>query len=194
MSDKTRLRIVLCWHMHQPQYCDLISGEYRLPWTYLHAIKDYIDMAAHLEAVPTARAVINFAPVLLEQLDDYAAQISGFLRDHKAIRDPLLAALVAPVLPTRDDRKHELIDACMRVNQRVIERFPAYQRLAEIAGLYQGHCADMRYLSEQFMADLVFWYHLGWIAETVRRSDLRVQRWQEQGRNFSLHIGISGKG
>ena len=187
MSDKTRLRVVLCWHMHQPQYCDLISGEYRLPWTYLHAIKDYIDMAAHLEAVPTARAVINFAPVLLEQLDDYAAQISGFLRDHKAIRDPLLAALVAPVLPTRDDRKHELIDDCMRVNQRVIERFPAYQRLAEIAGLYQGHCADMRYLSEQFMADLVFWYHLGWIAETVRRSDLRVQRWQEQGRNFTLH-------
>ena len=95
--------------MHQPQYCDLISGEYRLPWTYLHAIKDYIDMAAHLEAVPTARAVINFAPVLLEQLDDYAAQISGFLRDHKAIRDPLLAALVDPVLPTHADRKHELM-------------------------------------------------------------------------------------
>jgi alpha-amylase/alpha-mannosidase (GH57 family) len=187
MSGKSRLRVVLCWHMHQPQYCDLISGEYRLPWTYLHAIKDYIDMAAHLEAVPTARAVINFAPVLLEQLDDYAAQISGFLRDHKAIRDPLLAALVAPVLPAGDERKHELIAACMRVNRRVIERFPAYKRLADLAGPYQGHCADMRYLSEQFIADLVFWYHLGWIAETVRRNDLRVQRWQEQGRNFSLH-------
>ena len=45
----------------------------------------------------------------------------------------------------------------------------------------------MMYASDQFLADLLFWYHLGWIAETVRRSDLRVQRWQEQGSNYSLH-------
>ncbi|VAW73946.1 Amylopullulanase [hydrothermal vent metagenome] len=79
MPAEGQLHVVLCWHMHQPQYCDLSSKEYRLPWTYLHAIKDYVDMAAHLEAVPAARAVVNFAPVLLEQLDDYATQISGFL-------------------------------------------------------------------------------------------------------------------
>ena len=56
MSAKTKLKVVLCWHMHQPQYQDLISGEYLLPWTYLHAIKDYVDMAAHLEANPQACA------------------------------------------------------------------------------------------------------------------------------------------
>ena len=94
MSDEAGLRVVLCWHMHQPQYCDLISGEYKLPWSYLHATKDYVDMAAHLEAVPDARAVVNFAPVLLEQIDDYAAQVRGYLHEHKALRDPLLAALV----------------------------------------------------------------------------------------------------
>ena len=47
-------------------------------------------MAAHLEAIPEARAVVNFAPVLLEQLSDYAAQINGFLAENKPIRDPLL--------------------------------------------------------------------------------------------------------
>ena len=188
MSDDGPLRVVLCWHMHQPQYCDLISGEYKLPWTYLHAIKDYVDMAAHLEAVPAARAVVNFAPVLLEQIDDYASQVNGYLRDHKAIRDPLLAALVAPVLPSHPERRLELINACMRVNrQRVIERFPAFRRLVEMAGPFVGHCDYMTYVSEQFIADMLFWYHLGWIGETVRRDDLRVQRWQEQARNFSLH-------
>ena len=45
-----RLPVVVLWHMHQPQYRDALTGEYGLPWTYLHAIKDYIDMAAHLEA------------------------------------------------------------------------------------------------------------------------------------------------
>ena len=62
MSGDPRLRIVFLWHMHQPQYRDLISGEYRLPWTYLHAMKDYVDMAGHLESVPGARAGINFGP------------------------------------------------------------------------------------------------------------------------------------
>ncbi len=188
MSAKTGLRVILCWHMHQPQYCDLVSGEYKLPWAYLHAIKDYADMAAHLEAVPDARAVINFAPVLLEQLDDYAAQVSGFLRDHKAIRDPLLAALVEPVLPPHSELRVALIDKCMRVNrERIVERFPAYQRLFELAEHFLQHDTDLLYVSDQFLSDLVFWYHLGWIAETVRRSDLRIQRWQEQGNNFSLH-------
>ncbi|MEO7558537.1 MAG: glycoside hydrolase, partial [Gammaproteobacteria bacterium] len=76
MFDKERLNVVLCWHMHQPQYRDLLSGTYALPWTYLHAIKDYVDMAAIMEAIPEARAVVNFSPVMLEQLVDYTAQIN----------------------------------------------------------------------------------------------------------------------
>ena len=45
-----KLNVVLCWHMHQPDYRYL--GVYLRPWTWLHAIKDYSDMAAHLENVP----------------------------------------------------------------------------------------------------------------------------------------------
>lgn len=59
MSEK--LKVVLLWHMHQPAYYDAATKVYQLPWTYLHAIKDYVDMAAHLEAIPQACAVINFA-------------------------------------------------------------------------------------------------------------------------------------
>ena len=44
-ASEVRLKVVLCWHMHQPEYRDLTTGEYRQPWTYLHAIKDYVDMA-----------------------------------------------------------------------------------------------------------------------------------------------------
>ena len=42
--------------MHQPDYRDLSTGEYVLPWTYLHAMKDYSDMVYHLEQNPKARA------------------------------------------------------------------------------------------------------------------------------------------
>ena len=38
--------VYLCflWHMHQPFYKDLLTGEYRLPWTRMHALKDYYGM------------------------------------------------------------------------------------------------------------------------------------------------------
>ena len=76
MSDNARLKVVLLWHMHQPQYQDRVSGRYHLPWTYLHAIKDYTDMAAHLERHPKVHAVVNFVPVLLDQLEAYSNQFA----------------------------------------------------------------------------------------------------------------------
>jgi len=157
----TRLKVVLLWHMHQPQYQDRVSGRYQLPWTYLHAIKDYSDMAAHLEAVPGARAVVNFAPILLEQIADYAAQARGFLDDSGAIRDPLLAALVIPALPTDTESRLVLIKSCLRANEaRVIHRFAPYQRLADMAPLFTEHPDSLAYVSDQYLADLLVWYHL----------------------------------
>ena len=46
--------IYLCflWHMHQPFYKDLITGEYKLPWTRMHALKDYYGMVKILEEFP----------------------------------------------------------------------------------------------------------------------------------------------
>jgi alpha-amylase/alpha-mannosidase (GH57 family) len=58
--------------MHQPDYRDVLTNEYVLPWTYLHAIKDYSDMAFHLEENPKARVSFNFVPILLDQLEDYS--------------------------------------------------------------------------------------------------------------------------
>jgi alpha-amylase/alpha-mannosidase (GH57 family) len=186
--DGARLKVVLAWHMHQPQYRDLVSGTYQLPWTYLHAIKDYVDMVAHLEAVPAARAVVNFAPLLLEQIDDYAREVTQFLHDGKAIHDPLLAALAQPVLPTEPEEQLHLIKACLRAHEtRMIERFAAFRRLAVMARWLIEHPDGLGYVSEHYLADLIMWYHLAWLGETVRRSDVRVRRLVQKAGGFSLH-------
>jgi alpha-amylase/alpha-mannosidase (GH57 family) len=188
MSAESPLNLVICWHMHQPQYCDLISGTYQLPWSYLHATKDYIDMAAHLEAVPEARAVVNFAPILLEQLSDYAGQVNGFLSENKPIRDPLLAALACPVLPGSKDQRMALVSACLRANElRSIKRFDHYQKLAEMAGWFREHPSGMLYIGDQFITDLLVWYHLAWMGETVRRNNELIQQLMEKGTGFTLH-------
>lgn len=180
------MKVVLCWHMHQPEYRDLRSGEYRLPWTYLHAMKDYVDMAAHLEAHPDACAVVNFAPVLLDQIDDYCTQISAYLERGTALRDSLLATLVCDEFPQSIEEKFTLWKQLLRVNRkRVIKRFPAYFRLANMVEWLLENPDAAVYCSDQFTIDLSVWYHLGWIAETRRRSDPRIKQLEEKATNYT---------
>ncbi|MEN8712221.1 MAG: glycoside hydrolase family 57 protein, partial [Arenicellales bacterium] len=182
------LNVVIYWHMHQPEYRDLRSGEYHLPWTYLHTIKDYIDMAAHLENSEGARVVVNFAPVLLEQIDDYAQQLEGYLHHGKALRDPLLSALADPVLPHDTESRIHIIKSCMRANkERLIDRFEAFTTLTEMAETALINTERLSYYSEQFFADLLVWYHLAWTAETVRKTDNRIIFLMKKARDFSLH-------
>ena len=83
-----RLPVVLMWHLHQPQYRDALTGEYVLPWTYLHALKDYSDMAAHLEENPAARAVVGRgrAPHLEEDVVEQVLGLAAVLEDPQAER------------------------------------------------------------------------------------------------------------
>ena len=68
-----RIKLCFLWHMHQPFYRDLVSGEYRLPWARLHALKDYYGMVQILEEFPGIRQTFNLVPSLLLQLGEYAA-------------------------------------------------------------------------------------------------------------------------
>jgi len=183
-----RTPVVFCWHMHQPDYRDHSTGEFLFPWVYLHCIKDYVDMAAHLEAHPQARAVINFSPVLLEQIEDYLIQIERWRHGGAPIGDSVLAALVSENLPEPGSTGYlELMDKCLRANpDRIIRRFAPFARLAEVAGVYHSRPEIQRYLSPQFLSDLVVWYHLGWLGETVRRSHSVIQSLQEKGHHYSL--------
>jgi alpha-amylase/alpha-mannosidase (GH57 family) len=186
------MKVVFCWHMHQPDYRNIMTGEYYFPWTYLHALKDYVDMVAHLEAQPKARAVFNFAPILLEQLDDYAQQIKNYFAKKETIKDAVLASLVSTQLPVIGSVEYiDLAKKYLRANrQRMIERFPIYKELADTVETLTHKPWFAQYLNEQFLIDLGFWYHLSWLAETLRRTDHRVQAWQNKGRGFSLEDRI----
>jgi alpha-amylase/alpha-mannosidase (GH57 family) len=181
----TRLPVVLLWHMHQPHYRDALTGRYVLPWTYLHAIKDYIDMAAHVEANPRARAVFNFTPVLIEQLEELAGAVSQHLERGVPLPDPVLALLGPEPVPSVPAERLELVRACLRAHRgRLIERFAPYLELARLA---EGFATLERigYASDQFVRDLAVWYHIAWLGETVRRDDAFIAALEKQGRDFA---------
>src|SRR5260370_7091922 len=67
-----RIHLCFLWHMHQPFYKDLISGEYHLPWTRMHALKDYYGMAKILDDFPDVHQTFNLVPSMMGQVDEYA--------------------------------------------------------------------------------------------------------------------------
>ncbi|MGD8379113.1 MAG: glycoside hydrolase family 57 protein [Gammaproteobacteria bacterium] len=172
--------------MHQPDYRDPVSRVFRAPWTYLHAIKDYTDMAWHLEHNPGASAVVNFSPVLIDQLCDIGARMKRCVPRGEPVGEPLLDALAQPVLAEDEDQRRVLAAACLRANERhLIERFPSYKRLAELARTALASADGFQYLDDRFLFDLLVWYHLAWMGESVRRTDDRVARLIGKKRNYS---------
>jgi alpha-amylase/alpha-mannosidase (GH57 family) len=180
-----KLLISLFWHMHQPDYRDSISREYVLPWTYLHAIKDYSDMVHHLEINTKARLSFNFVPILLDQLEDYAAQFKS-----KKIRDPVLAMLGEQTLDCVSPEHCQLIiESCFKSHhEKMLSPYAQYQRLYN---LYQvasqaGNDINLQYFSGQYKADLLVWYHLAWMGESVKRESKLVQSLIGKGGHFSF--------
>jgi len=185
MTQPQRFPVVLFWHMHQPQYRDALTGEYILPWTYLHAIKDYVDMAAHLEANPAARAVVNFAPILLEQLEELAERVGRHLAGGEPLPDAVLALLAEGTLPQQPEARLELLQACLRAERtHLINRYPSYAQLATLAATL-GTAETVAYASDHYLRDLGTWYHIAWLGETVKRSDPRVAALIDRERDFT---------
>ncbi|MFQ5582006.1 MAG: glycoside hydrolase family 57 [Mariprofundaceae bacterium] len=179
------LSVVFYWHMHQPFYREAESGQYHLPWVYLHAMKEYTDMAVILEQVPGARAIVNFVPSLTAQIEDYAIRIRRWLDNSGELPDPLLKALAHQDGDlTKAERKY-LLDCCFRLNhERNMHRYAAYRHvwhLAEHARQDEG----TDYLGANYFTDMVTWYHLAWLGETVRQSNFVARRLIEKGKGFT---------
>ncbi len=185
MTYSRKLHLVLCWHMHQPDYRSARDYQFKLPWTYLHAIKDYTDMAWHLEQVPGLACVVNLVPSLLDQLEDYRQQfVTGNLRD------PLLALLQRKDLERLSEPERQLIlEACFRCNHdKMIAPYPAYSRLYDLLRSVQPVADDpslLAYFSPQYLADVLVWYHLAWMGESIRRTNPLVLRLMAKGILFS---------
>ncbi len=113
--------LVFVWHHHQPDYRHPRDGRSLLPWVRLHATKDYLDMALHLERHPRVHATFNFAPSLLDQLDDALAG------GHDALFD-LLARPPAVLSP---GERHELQVRARMASPWAKARWAPYAALIE---------------------------------------------------------------
>lgn len=176
--------VVFLWHMHQPDYRDTpdARGRFVQPWVYLHAMKDYADMAHHLECHPGVHAVVNFSGVLLDQLVDYAKQC-----ETSAWRDPLLQLLAAPERALTTDERLYLGAQCLAIKRETMVRpYPGFAALEQsVATAEHGGPAFWARHEDQTFWDLLTWYHLAWCGESIKRSNTTVQRLMQKAHAFS---------
>jgi alpha-amylase/alpha-mannosidase (GH57 family) len=165
------------WHMHQPYYKDLTTGEYKLPWTRMHALKDYYGMVRLLEEFPRVRQTFNLVPSMMAQVLEYAAGQAA---------DPFLQMALKPAEDlTDDDRAFLLRHSFYSDPQRMIYRYPRYGELFTTWQAQKGSTSHSM-LGVQEFRDLQMWSQLAWFDEEFQARDPQVREWIERGRNFTL--------
>ncbi len=122
-TEGPKIRLVLLWHMHQPFYKDMISGEYRLPWVRLHALKDYYGMVKLLDEFPEVHQNFNLVPSLVAQIQDY---VSG------DAHDPFYTLVSKPAADLTLSERQFALQYLFQANPvNVIGRYPRYRELWE---------------------------------------------------------------
>lgn len=178
-TSTDQLNIGFLWHFHQPDYRDPGSGEFVLPWVRLHACHSYIDMLEMAAKYPHIGQMLNFTPVLLDQLKEYSFEeyqdmYLTFSRinphDLSAIqRNFILNNFFQANLATqifKYKRYHELYTRRERLRKRNPEHDIASQ------------------FSDRDIRDLQVWFNLTWMGWHARRLE-PVESLLKKGRDFS---------
>jgi len=172
------LRVVVLWHQHQPYYKDLVTGEYRLPWVRLHALKDYYGMVKLLEEFPDVHQTFNLVPSLISQIQDYE---SG------AAYDPFLTVASRPAKDLTQTERRFALQYLFQANPaHLIGRYPRYAELWErfqSAGSVPEKAE--KFFQPQDFTDLQVLSQLAWFDEFfLLEPDIAAL--VKKGRGFSL--------
>lgn len=171
--------LVFVWHMHQPFYKDLATGEYQLPWTRMHALKDYYGMAAILDEFPKIRQTFNLVPSMLVQIEEYAEGRAA---------DPFLRLALKPAEELTPAETEFILKYFFQANPgRVIGRYPRYYELYEMWRSQPGDPEGLaRRMGPGGLRDLQVLSQLAWFDEIFLETDAEVRALVEKGRNYTL--------
>lgn len=167
------LSVAIVWHMHQPYYRDLRTGEIPLPWVRLHAAKDYRHMAEVIARYPHIHATINMVPSLVEQMLAWAEG-----------RESDDLARLAEQESWTDDEKRRILNLAFSISwDKVIRRYPRY---AELLAQRPRALSDPRAFSDADYRDLLAWFNLAWTDPNWLERDPVLAQLVARGQGFTI--------
>lgn len=173
-----KIKLALYWHMHQPFYKNLLSGEYILPWVRLHTLKDYYGMVAILKDFPKIKVNFNLVPSLLAQILDYV---------NKEAEDSYIILSNKTASELTEDEKLFILKNFFSANlKHMIEPNERYYELLKKRGSLATPKALQQVLNkfnEQDFLDLQIWFRLVWLDE-IAKEDPLIKNLITKGRNY----------
>jgi alpha-amylase/alpha-mannosidase (GH57 family) len=170
------VNVVLLWHMHQPQYRDPTTGRYIMPWTRLHALKDYWGMVKLAEEFPGVHMTFNVVPSLGAQIEEYA---------RGKFHEPWFDVAFAPADSLTAAQKSGILERAFQVNHdNLMARWPRFVELhkrvqsggakSAVAQFTVGDWRDLQLLSQ-----------LAWMDEEYLAHDAVVSALSKKGKEFT---------
>ena len=161
--------------MHQPQYKDPVTGEYRLPWTRLHALKDYWGMVKMMEEFPKVHATFNVVPLLAEQIEEYASGL---------FKEPWFEIAFADAGSLTFEQRKAALERGFQVNDLFLQRWPRFGELR--SRLHSsGVEASAAHWSAGDWRDLQMLSQLAWMDEEYLQKDPAVRGLSDKGSGFT---------
>jgi len=170
------VRLALVWHLHQPSYRDGLTGRVLLPWTRLHATKDYRDMAEILRDFPNVHVTFNLTPVLLDQIEAIASgEADDWIELARKPADRL----------TAEERAFLSRNFFHAHRERMIDPHPRYRELWDrLHGARGPRAGGVGSLSLADLRDLAVWFYLAWVDPSLRGEE-PVRTLLAKGRGFT---------
>ncbi len=169
------LSVAFIWHFHQPNYQVQPNGINLMPWTRLHAIKDYLDMLLILDKFPKIKLNFSIVPMLLDTIEEYA---NGAHDIHSKLT-------VTPIEELTDDDKlyiltyffdanyETLISKNSRFNELYLKRFSKNE-------------IGIDSFTAQEYSDIMMLFNLVWFDPTWKKVYPELKEFEEKGRNYTL--------
>ena len=180
MSQTKKLSIAFYWHMHQPVYQLSPEGDYLMPWTRLHAVKDYLDMVLILDKFKNTKLNFNIVPVLLDELIDYGENNMHDIHSRLTITD---------VDDLTDDDKEFIINNFFDANfHSMILPNEEYNRLYQKYQLCENN--DINIFSPQEYSDLMALFNLVWFDPIYKNKYPELKKLIKKGKNYTLEDRI----
>jgi len=169
-KDK-KLYLLFLWHMHQPVYKDPFTGAYKLPWVFLHAIKDYSEMLKYYEIFPI-KATFNFVPSLLDQLKDYQST---------ECNDETLSVIKKPVNMLSLNERQYIIPRLFWANENTMIK--PLGRYYEIYLKYKNNSSKS--LNEKEILDVEVMFLISWTGTFIREESSFIKKLIHKQRDYT---------
>ena len=178
VGNTKKLSIAFYWHMHQPVYQITPDSDYIMPWTRLHAVKDYLDMLTIIKNHPNIKLNFNIVPILIDSFIRYGEL--GYHDLHSRLT-------VKPVEELTDEDKNFIINNFFDSNyQFMILPLKEYDRLIH---KYQ-FTKDINEFTLQEYSDLMALFNLAWIDSSHQKDFPELKTLIKKGSGYTLEDRI----